>query len=185
VEVLYFIRHGESQDNVDHVWSRPYTPLTERGRQQAREAGQHARDNELTFDAIFCSPLSRARCTARLIAAELGMRTEEIEYLDLLRERDFGPLAGTRGVQLLGINNWVYRDVDNVPGVERIQAVRQRAAAALQHLRSVPKRRLLLVSHGTFGRALGRVTTDEDWTAEYASDFPANPIPNCTMTQLL
>jgi len=185
MEVLYFIRHGESQANVDHVWSTPCTPLTKRGEQQARDAGQRARQDGMTFDAIISSPLPRARRTAQLLADELRFPEESIECLGLLRERDFGPLAGTPGLQLLGTRDWIYEDVDNVPGAEPVSAVQQRAAAALKYLRSNPGRQLLIVSHGTFGRALRRVTRNEDWTLEYESDFPSNPIPHCTMTRLI
>src|SRR5581483_5723923 len=70
---LYFIRHGESVSNVER-WhaGRIDTPLTERGRQQAREAGKKAKAQKLHFDLIVSSPLSRALETARIIAKEIG-----------------------------------------------------------------------------------------------------------------
>jgi broad specificity phosphatase PhoE len=41
LQALYFVRHGESQDNSAYIWSRRDTPLTDKGRAQALEAAKN------------------------------------------------------------------------------------------------------------------------------------------------
>jgi len=36
---IYIVRYGETQDNLDGVFSRADTPLTDRGKEQARSIG--------------------------------------------------------------------------------------------------------------------------------------------------
>src|SRR5438477_10877116 len=92
---LYFIRHGESVANLEQ-WhaGRIDTPLTEKGRQQAREAGKKARAQKISVDKIVSSPLSRAAETARLIAEEIGYPEDRIELNPMLVERDYGAFSG-------------------------------------------------------------------------------------------
>jgi len=94
--MLYFVRHGESQANVDHVFagiSQP-APLTEHGRQQARLAGLRILDVDIHIDQIISSPLERAYDTAVIIAGCLGADPSAI-LLDMrLIEYDVGGLSG-------------------------------------------------------------------------------------------
>jgi broad specificity phosphatase PhoE len=161
------------------------TPLTERGVQEVRTAGRQAQQHGLVFDVIISSPLLRARASANAIAEELGYDVNAIEYLDLLVERDWGSIEGTPGDRLPGKTAWIYRDIDNVKGAETTEEMQQRAIQALQYLRSRPEQRILLVGHGTFGRALRRAVNGEDYTVEYAADFPTNRLPNGEIFRLV
>lgn len=89
---LYFVRHGETVWNMENkICGATDSPLTERGREQARETGRLLRskidDGEIAIDEILTSPLSRARDTAEEIAKMMGvpMRVEE-----RLMEQNFG-----------------------------------------------------------------------------------------------
>ena len=65
---LYFTRHGETVWNVENkICGMTDSPLTERGRQQARQLGEKVRDSEVQIDEILYSPLSRAADTAKEI----------------------------------------------------------------------------------------------------------------------
>jgi broad specificity phosphatase PhoE len=70
--VVYLVRHGESVGNVNPAARRSDDPpLTDRGREQAtRAAAALAR---IGIDALFCSPLRRARETADAIARATGV----------------------------------------------------------------------------------------------------------------
>ena len=63
--LLTLIRHGQSEGNAARLWQgQGNTPLTSRGRSQARALG--ARCDLGSFDRVFTSHLDRARSTASL-----------------------------------------------------------------------------------------------------------------------
>uniref|UniRef100_A0AC35F7C2 Phosphoglycerate mutase n=1 Tax=Panagrolaimus sp. PS1159 TaxID=55785 RepID=A0AC35F7C2_9BILA len=73
---LWVVRHGERIDKVDPEWIKTAPrgawddpPLTEKGVNQAKEAGKRLRDEEI--DYIFCSPFIRCLQTATAIVGEL------------------------------------------------------------------------------------------------------------------
>ena len=73
VRTLYLVRHGayDIDDPRDEAVGRGLLPI---GVAQARLAGDRLRGLPFSFDAILASPLTRARETAQVIAAELGDR---------------------------------------------------------------------------------------------------------------
>src|SRR5262245_22680135 len=83
-------RHGESQGNVERRFGgHSASPLTERGRAQARAAG--AAIGSAGIDLIYSSDLARAAETAELIGQAIGVRPETTSAL---RERSVGELTG-------------------------------------------------------------------------------------------
>lgn len=90
--LLYFVRHGESLANVANQFSNQnheIHPLTAKGREQAQALAEKLRD--VKFDAIYASPLLRARETAEILNAPHGL---EIQIAPALREHDAGDLEG-------------------------------------------------------------------------------------------
>ena len=66
---IYFARHGETVWNVENkICGMTDSPLTEKGRQQARELGQKVKESGVHIDEILYSPLSRAADTAKAVA---------------------------------------------------------------------------------------------------------------------
>ena len=93
MHTLYFTRHGETVWNVENkICGMTDSPLTERGRQQARELGEAVKASGVHIDEILYSPLSRAADTAMAIAEATGLpaRCEP-----RLREQCFGKYEGT------------------------------------------------------------------------------------------
>lgn len=71
---FYFIRHGQTLWNVENkICGATDSPLTEYGREQAKETGQKILAEGIKADEILCSPLSRAADTARLISEMTGI----------------------------------------------------------------------------------------------------------------
>ena len=141
---LYFVRHGLTEANVNGIWSGTMeTPLTAEGKAQAKLAGQHAKS--LHIDHIIASSLGRARDTAAIIAREIGYPAKDIELNSLLIERHFGQMEG---------QPWqMDADTDGFIDVETRESVLERARLALEHLETIEADAVLVVSHGTFGRA--------------------------------
>jgi broad specificity phosphatase PhoE len=147
---LYFMRHGLSEMNVAGIWSgTTETPLTDTGRKQARHAGETA--GSLGIDIIVCSTLSRAIETAEIVASKIGYPLDKIQKSDLLIERHFGGMEGQPYFPDL--------DMENFAGVESIEALFERARLALEWIQSLPGDTILIVSHGSTGRALRHIVT--------------------------
>ena len=71
---FYFIRHGQTVWNVENkICGATDSPLTEYGREQAKETGQKILTEGIKADEILCSPLSRAADTAQLISEMTGI----------------------------------------------------------------------------------------------------------------
>lgn len=104
---VYFVRHGEGQDNVARQFSykRVDRPLTERGRLQAMQTAEYLAN--LHIDGIFCSPMKRAHETAQTIARRVG---KEPTVMEEFREVDVGDLDG----QGFSNETWgIYHDITN------------------------------------------------------------------------
>lgn len=72
---LYLMRHGETLFNVEkRIQGWCDSPLTERGREQARAAGRYLRDRGVTFDHLYCSTSERASDTLELVMEGMGAR---------------------------------------------------------------------------------------------------------------
>ncbi len=169
---LYFVRHGLSVLGQQGLWAGSTdTPLADEGRTQASQAGVTARAQGLRFDVIISSPLIRAAETARLIAVELDYPISAIETSSLIVERDFGDLESMP---------WHSEyDVDAVPSAESREALLARAQTFLDELRARPEDTILIVSHGSFGRALRSLISP---------DIPFNTkhrFENAVITELL
>lgn len=87
---LLLVRHGETDWNNEHRWQgHADRPLNDTGRAQARELAEALAGREI--GAVYASDLARARETAELVAAPLGLPVG----LDAgLREVDVGDWAG-------------------------------------------------------------------------------------------
>lgn len=92
--MLYFIRHGETDDNRDNLWmGRKDLPLNQTGVKQAKAAAEEIA--RIPIELIMTSPLLRARQTAELIA-EQHPGGPAVRIAEWLTERDFGPYEGVK-----------------------------------------------------------------------------------------
>lgn len=142
---IYFIRHGQSELNAAGRYAgHTETPLTEEGRQQARAAGQLAKKHNIEY--IISSPLGRALETAQIVAAELDYPLEDIHVDELFIERNYGDLEDqpyTPGF-----------DYNTVNGIETDTQIIKRAEKALTFIENLQADSILIVSHGSLGRAI-------------------------------
>src|ERR1700756_519896 len=87
---FWFLRHGETDWNVRNLsQGNVDIPLNQTGLAQARSAALLLRGKGIS--SIISSPLSRARVTADIAAAELGL---PVQVDDGLREVSFGVQEG-------------------------------------------------------------------------------------------
>lgn len=83
---LWLIRHGETQANIDGLYSgHAPTPLTARGIEQAQNL--HTLLHGVSFDLVLCSELERAQHTARRVLSD---RQLPVQIIPELNEMFFG-----------------------------------------------------------------------------------------------
>ena len=95
--LIVFCRHGETEANRMGIiqGSGIDFPLTECGVDDARRTGNALKVTGLqVWDGLFTSPLKRAVNTARILASSSGVHCDDIEEVDILRERGAGVLEG-------------------------------------------------------------------------------------------
>ena len=89
---IYLARHWQNEDNAKWILNgHRDLPLTELWISQANELAQKIKNNDLSFDKIYSSPLIRAFKTAEIISDVLEMGKPQ--PLNLIIERDFGIMS--------------------------------------------------------------------------------------------
>ncbi|WP_165006306.1 MULTISPECIES: 2,3-bisphosphoglycerate-dependent phosphoglycerate mutase [unclassified Enterococcus] len=92
---LVLLRHGESEANYENYWTGWLdVALTEKGMQQAVEAGRKMIDAQLQFDAVYTSVLKRAVITSQFALEEMGQLWLPVYKTWRLNERHYGALVG-------------------------------------------------------------------------------------------
>jgi isoleucyl-tRNA synthetase/phosphohistidine phosphatase SixA len=181
---LTVVRHGKTDANRDKVvqGSEIDLPLNDAGREQALACAKTLKGQP--YDVILCSHLARAGETADIIAKELGMTVRGRH--PRFRERDLGTWSGRP------INDVIAEDPTWVEGVrpawhwgtptngESFDTFIARAREAAEYIRTTyPGKRVLLVTHGGFIRALRAVTENMGYS-EAASKTDAK---NCDIIE--
>jgi broad specificity phosphatase PhoE len=153
---LTLVRHGQSTANRDGLLQgRLDTPLSELGRRQASQLGAWFAERRMQWDAAYCSPLHRARDTARIITERVG-HPDAIDNSDLA-EIHVGSMQGKTGPALrLEHSSFYARGLDGLGDYsefggetyEEVQARVRRFLAVIFEQHRSPAQRVLVVSHG-------------------------------------
>ena len=149
---VYFVRHGQSKDNLKQIHQGAKTPLSSYGKNQAKRVAKRMRKHKI--DKIYASPQKRAKETAQTISRSLR---KPIEYWEEIKEvSNPSEMVGIsyktkKSEEIRGIKkekeidpNWRYSDEENFSDQKR------RGLAVLRHLESEHQgQNILCVSHGT------------------------------------
>lgn len=152
---VFYVRHGQSETNLRGVFAggQDDTPLTDLGRQQARQAGQEL--NKDHIDHIICSPLSRTYETAQIIAREIGFDAAKIKKDARLQEYDIGsgngmPVDGMTAVKMIAL-----------PGAENPQLFAERVRNALFDISKL-NGTTVIAGHAGVGRIIECLKTNRN-----------------------
>ena len=149
---LYFIRHGESEANLQHVISNYGSGfgLTEHGKQQARDLA--ARLNDLDVSMMFSSPVLRAMDTADILYQTLGL---PYRVHEALREYNCGVLEGKSDQESWRVHRHYYEEwtlhhnYDSKPeGGESFADIQNRFVPFIESFKRDDNEEVLLVGHG-------------------------------------
>lgn len=151
--IIGLVRHGQTDWNaVGRIQGQTDIPLNEEGIRQAKALGNRIASEDRHWDAVISSDLKRANETARIIAE--AIHAPLLPGDERLRERYFGEMEGltrTDRMERWG-SEW---PVENVNGIEPMEAVRERAHAFVEQWRLARSHgSLLVVSHGGLIAAL-------------------------------
>lgn len=143
---FWFLRHGETDWNAQNFAQGSVdVPLNQTGLAQARSSALLLRDKGIR--SVISSPLSRAKDTADIVAAQLGL---PVQTDDALREAAFGAQEGKP------MSAWFAAWVDRQftpDGAESFEALTQRAVGVINRCIQRPPV-VLVVGHGAVFRAL-------------------------------
>ncbi|MGZ5921012.1 MAG: histidine phosphatase family protein [Rhizomicrobium sp.] len=174
---LYFSRHGETEANREKRYSgRRDTPLTDKGRGQARAVGEILK-REVGMRpqlAFVSSPLRRARTTMEIIRESLGLPPGGYTTDKRIEEIDLGLWDQRTDTEARALNPALFdaRGADkwhvHVPGGENYAEVAARAADWAQSLAADT----FAVSHGALTRILRGLLLGLNWQAMSSLDEP-------------
>ncbi len=167
---IYLARHGQNEDNAERLLTgHRNRPLTDLGRQQARELGQKMSELGIELDAIYTSPLIRAKETAQIVTDMLRLN-HKVNVLDDLIERNFGVMTGRPIDEILALP-----EEDKLPagrvtyflraeGAETFDLALIRAKRALEVIqREHESGTILLVCHADIGKMMYAAYYGLDW----------------------
>jgi broad specificity phosphatase PhoE len=180
---ILLVRHGETDWNRDRrIQGQSDPPLNDAGREQARALAHRLAGHEI--DAVYASDLRRARETAEILAAQLGL---PVAVDPELRELDFGRWEGHTVEELEAsfpeaFARWTRGGEAVWDGGETHAAMAERVRAAVRRLASVHAGgRILLVAHGGPVRVLLMDAEGLDYPAA-RREF--RRIANCDMSEI-
>jgi len=95
MKTIVLLRHGESVWNKENRFTGwTDVPLSEKGIQEAREAGRVLREGGYTFDIAYTSVLKRAIKTLWMVLEEMDLMWIPVVHSWRLNERHYGALQG-------------------------------------------------------------------------------------------
>lgn len=165
---LYIVRHGKTDWNIKGLLQGSADiEVNEEGIAQAKELAKNINIDQI--DICICSPLKRTRKTADILVGD----KKEIIYDDLLIERGFGNYEGKKIDFALIASQWDYKLNDSSNNIESIQDCLLRANIFLNKIKEkYPNKSLLIVSHGSFIKALHFNLVGYDENTDFLSFNP-------------
>ena len=158
---IILLRHGQTVWNVEGRYQGQLdSPLTQKGKNQAKENALKIKRIIEPLDTFMfvSSPLGRAKETTQIMVKELNIDREKIEFLDAIKEFNYGKFEGQTKAfcqevykeefELREANKWSYI----IDGGESYEMVTQRLNVWLKSLNK--DKVVVMVAHEMINRAL-------------------------------
>ncbi len=150
--MIYFVRHGQTNDNLKFIisGSNRDVSLNENGKKQAKQTAEKLKD--VKIDICFCSPMKRAKQTAKEILK--FHKNVPIFFDERIKERNFGMLDGVVDENgILYSKNWDMKLDLTVTGMETIDEIYNRVKSFYDEiLKKYPDKNILVVAHNGIAR---------------------------------
>lgn len=150
---LYFVRHGETNSNLQKSVVSFNDELTETGRKQAQELAE--RISNIYIDIILASPHKRTKETAEIIAKKINKDIQEISFLGekkwpseiegkLLKDPEVEKVFDLLKEKNNTDPTWHYSDEENFFDIKK------RAELFIEYVSKLTYTNILAVSHEYF-----------------------------------
>jgi broad specificity phosphatase PhoE len=187
-KIIYFVRHGETENNALGIRQGAEGSLTERGRAQALATAKRFPKHKGRPQIIIASPYERTRETVEIIRKELNMR--KVKYCALLAERrNPSEVIGRSGKDpdirkiMDRIDNSYHADDLRFSDEENFTDLKKRARKLLKYIARRWHSRIIMVTHKIFLKmVISYMIHGNKLTAsEYNNLSYFNPIDNAGM----
>ena len=155
--MITLVRHGETVWNREgRFQGRLNSPLTDKGRLQAKENAKKLKGIVSKDIKIFSSPLGRAKETACIICDELGIDRDKIIFDNRIIEFDYGIFEGKRKIDVMNTkefrdreaNKWDYK----IENGESYEIVSNRVKSFLDTIRDEDE--VIVIAHEMVNRTI-------------------------------
>lgn len=186
-KIIYFVRHGQTENNAKNIRQGPDGALSEKGREQALLAALRFPKHKGKPEVIIASPYERTKETASIIANELKM---SVKYSDLFIERrNPSEIIGHSGQEkkvkeIIDLIDKSYHPDDlRYSDEENFIDLKERAKKALTYISKIRQKRIIVVTHSIFLKMLvSYMLHGESLSSkEYNNLSYFNPIDNASM----
>lgn len=187
-QIVYFVRHGETELNAKGIRQGPDGPLSPQGVSQVKAVAERFPKERGKPQVIIASPFQRTKETAAIIATALGM---EVEYNDLLVERkNPTEIVGHSGKEeqvasiVDRIDKSFHDDTLRYSDEENFVDLKARAKKLLEYIGTRAERQIIMVTHGIFLKMVisYMMVGDELTASEYNKLSYLNPMDNAALT---
>jgi broad specificity phosphatase PhoE len=154
-KTIYMTRHGATPYNdKDLLQGLIDISLSEKGLGQSRQLAERLKSE--TIDAIYHSPLNRAKETADEVNR---YHNAPMESVDGFVEMDMGEWEGRNFFQVIEehpdvYQQWIYDPDGGMPGGESFNQVYRRVKDGTDALMTSPYKNILVVTHAMVSRAI-------------------------------
>ncbi len=152
MKTVYFVRHGESENNAIKHYNTSDTPLSLIGERQAEMVAE--RCTKLPVELIVASDMLRAQQTAKIISGRIHINVETCPHfreritatsiLGKSRKDPHVMAAVALSEENFHTVGWRYEDGEN------FEDLKSRALNGLRYLEERPEKEIVVVSHGFF-----------------------------------
>ena len=186
---VYLVRHGENVANITKEFSHRLVDydLTDKGRLQASQTADYFRalSESVRIDRIFSSPLKRAKQTADVISAAVGVPYTVIEDFREINVGDLEkhpPTKESWDTYFDVSDSWYNRRMEvPFPGGEDYNSLYGRFISGLRSVIASGAENIIIVGHaGIFTFGIMELFHIAD-----RQEFDARPNCNCSVTEIL
>ena len=156
IKTVYFVRHGQSEDNAGSNFHSADSPLSKEGEKQADSIAK--RISKLSFETLISSPYERAKQTAEAIVKVTGKHLECSELFVERRSAQYmsgKPFTDKKAAALFKeCEKSICTPNMRVADEENFDDFVVRADKALDFLQNRTEQSLVVVTHGFFLRMI-------------------------------
>ncbi len=186
-KIIYFVRHGETENNAKGIRQGSEGGLSARGREQALATAKRFPKHKGRPQVIIASPFERTKETAEIIGKELRMK---VKYSDLLVERrNPTEIIGHAGTEpevrqiVDRIDKSYHADDLRISDEENFTDLKARAKKLLAYISRRNAKRIIMVTHGIFLKMVASYILygDKLTASQYNNLSYYNPVTNASI----